>query len=279
MKNEEKESLKINAEAAAGQTQPNGVIAQALNNKIDMEDNGKNIKKPRAKTYRYKSGDIFSVSFDDGTFGYGIIIAKIVPMKKMGLISQYHPFQYLGSMPILVRTFDLITENDHITLNELADISYKSTHIIMDWCVHRGLYPLVLYRDLLPEDIDFPVYFGVYGNHCNHYTSRNQIFYDLQNNQDYENIRAYFSWGFGLIEKQGKEFENNLPDFETFRYGPCVSGGLSKENFLYQRFQPKDFPEVLEYFGLPSEIEFDDFNEKYNGYTKSEFVEILKTVK
>ena len=42
-----------------------------------MEDNNKT-KKPRAKTYRYKSGDIFRVSFDDGTFGYGIIIAKIV---------------------------------------------------------------------------------------------------------------------------------------------------------------------------------------------------------
>ena len=33
-----------------------------------MEDNNK-IKKPRAKTYRYKSGDIFRVSFNDGICG------------------------------------------------------------------------------------------------------------------------------------------------------------------------------------------------------------------
>ena len=244
-----------------------------------MDKNNKKIKKPRAKTYRYKSGDIFRVSFDDGTFGYGIIIAKVVPMKKMGIIPQFHPYQYLGAMPILVRTFDLITENENITLTELANTSYKSTRIIMDWCVHRGIYPLVLHKDLLPEDIDFPVYFGVYGNHSNNYTSHKQILYDLHNKQDYENTRAYFSWGLGLVEKQGKELENNLPDFETFRYGPGVPGGLSKENFLHQRFQPKDFPEVLKYFGLPSEIEFDDFNKQYNGYSKAEFVEILKTVK
>ena len=173
-----------------------------------MGDNNIKLKKQRAKTYRYKSGDIFRVSFDDGTFGYGIIIAKIVPMKKMGIIPQYHPFQFLGAMPILVRTFDLITKNENVTVKELANIPYKSTRIIMDWCVHRGIYPLVLRKDLLPDDIDFPIYFGVCGNHCNHYTSHNQILYDLQNEQDYENTRAYFSWGLGLVEKQGKELEN-----------------------------------------------------------------------
>jgi hypothetical protein len=237
------------------------------------------IKKQRAKTYRYKSGDIFRVAFDNETFGYGIIIAKIVPMKKKGLIPKYHPLSYLGAMPIVVRTFDVITENDNITLNELIKNPYKSTRVIMDWNVHRGIYPLVAHKDLLPEDIDFPIYFGVYGNHNLHYETHNQIRYDLQNKPEYENTRAYFSWGWGLVEKQGEEFANNLPDFELWQYGNGVPCGLSKKNFIYQNPQPCQFPKVLTYFNLSEEVTFDDFNKQYNGYTKAEIVKILKELK
>jgi hypothetical protein len=246
---------------------------------MKMEDNDKSIKKQRTKTYRYKSGDIFRVSFDDGTFGYGIIIAKIVPMKKIGLIPEYHPLSYLGAMPIMIRTFDIITENDNITLAELVKNPYKSARVMMDWNVHRGIYPLVLHKDLLLEDIDFPIYFGVYGNHCLHYETHNQIRYDLQNNPEYQNTRAYFSWGWGLVEKQGEEFASNLPDFELWRYGNGVPVGLSKKNFTCQNPRPNEFPEVLKYFNLPLEIDFDDFNKKHKGYTRAELVEILKTIK
>ena len=119
------------------------------------------MKKERAKTYRYKNGDIFRVQLNSGKFGYGIIISKIVPLKKMGIIPEYHPLSVLMSMPILVRTFDFVTENESITIEELLTKSYLRTVIIADWNIHRGRYPIVLNRKLLPEDIDFPIYFGV----------------------------------------------------------------------------------------------------------------------
>ena len=236
-------------------------------------------KKERAKTYRYKNGDIFMVPLDDGTFGYGIIICKIVPLKKkLGIIPEHHPLSVLMSMPILIRTFDLISKNESVTLQKLGGVPYKKTKMIMDWNVHRGGYPVVFHKELMPEDIDFPVYYGVRGNHCWYYESSGQIEYVMQNKPE-ENVRAFFSWGFGIVEKQGKEFSNNLPTFDFTRNGPRTAAGLVKNDFIQNNPQSSDFNEVFEYFDLPFDISFDDFNSKYGGYTKAEFAEIIGEIK
>ena len=199
----------------------------------------KESKKERAKTYRYKNGDIFRVPFNDGTFGYGIIICKIVPLKKkLEIIPKHHPLSVLMSMPILIRTFDLITENENVSLKELDYIPYNKTEMIIDWNVHRGIYPIVLHKKLSSEDIDFPIYYGVRGNHCWHYDSINQIEYDIKNSPK-ENVRAFFSWGFGIVEKQGESFKNNLPKFDFLQNMPSVSGGLEKNDFNSQHHKKK----------------------------------------
>jgi hypothetical protein len=225
-------------------------------------------------------GDIIRVPLDDGLYGYAIIIIKFQDLQKLNIIPEKHPFSLLLTIPLMVRTYDILTKNENIKLEELIKIPYKKCAIVSDTGVLRGKYPIVSHKDLNENDIDFPYIYGVKSESCLDFSTHDEILNHFKNRPN-ENIEAYFSWGFGIIKKENDKLKRDLPNFLTKECGPSVRLGLGEFDFEkdpltpYQLKIKNDLSNVFKYFGIKNEITFDEFNKKNNGYTRNELLNIM----
>jgi hypothetical protein len=201
------------------------------------------------KRSQIQVGDIIKVPLGDGLFGYAIIIVKFQDLQKMNIIPETHPFSRLLTIPLIVRTYDILTKDENIRLEELTKIPYRKCEIVSDKGVLRGEYPIILHKDLNEDDIDFPYIYGVKSETCLDFTTHEKILNHLKNHPN-ENIEAYFSWGFGIIKKENNELKIDLPNFLTKECGPSVSFGLGESEFgkdpltPYQLKIKNDLPNV-----------------------------------
>jgi hypothetical protein len=225
-------------------------------------------------------GDIIKVSLDDGLYGYAIIIVKFQDLQKLNIIPEGHPFSRMLTIPLIVRIYNVLTNDENIKLDELIKIPYKKCVIVSDKNVLRGKYPIIAHKNLNEDDIDFPYIYGVKSESCMDFRTHEEILNHFKNRPN-ENIEAYFSWGFGIIKNKNNKLRNNLPNFLTKECGPSVSFGLGESDFgkdsltPYQLKIKNDLPNVYKYFGLRMDITFDEFNKKYNGYTRNELLNIM----
>ena len=237
----------------------------------------------RRKRHKFKVGDIFKVYLGDGLFGYALIILKFEDIRKQNIIPEFHPLNNLMTVPILVRTYNLVTDNENITLDYLLNIPYKNTLIIMDDLVLYGNYPIILHKEIEEDDIDFPLFYGVQSKSCKHFPHHHSMEYHFKNNPN-ESIEAFFSWGFGIVRISNNDLKNNLPNFDATIHMPQVRANLYKDvfkeyylnGFIFDKKMKNELSKVYKYFKIPENIMFDEFNRIHNGLTKKEIISLIK---
>jgi hypothetical protein len=228
---------------------------------------------------KFNNGDIIKIYLENGLYGYAIILLNFKQLQKLNLISETHPFSRLMTVPLLVRTFDILTKNQNIPFDELMNIPYKKCKFIFSKKVSNGEYQIVLHKDLTTDDVDFPYIYGVKSETCMSFSTHEEIIRHFER-WPKENIEAYFSWGFGIIKTENNKLKKNLPNFLTKECGPSVGFGLNEYDFgqqpltPYQLIKENDLQNVLKYFRLKTDITFDEFNKNNNGYTKDEILKI-----
>ncbi len=222
------------------------------------------------RTIKYKVGDIFRFEIDREHYGYGIIIGKIHELLKYGVFLEDHPMRNLMTVPILTRIYFIKTKNKNLTVEELSRIELLPADCMSDNEIIWGTHEIVGRKTLNEKDIDFPIHIG-----CRRNGNGSEL---------------YFGWGSGL-RKIAKFNLDVLP--EKIKNGDFNNTGVSlglnigalkrklKGESEYNRFRDILHPEnrqikdeIFKLFGLPSQLNFDDFNRENNGMTKAEYVKL-----
>ena len=222
------------------------------------------------RTIKYKVGDIFRFEIDRENYGYGLIIGKIRDLLKYGVYSEDHPMRNLMTVPILTRIYFIKTKNKNLTVEELSRIELLPADCMSDNEIIWGTHEIVGRKTLNEKDIDFPIHIG-----CRRNGNGSEL---------------YFGWGSGL-RKIAKFNLDVLP--EKIKNGDFNNTGVSlglnigalkrklKGESEYNRFRDILHPEnrqikdeIFKLFGLPSQLNFDDFNRENNGMTKAEYVKL-----
>ena len=109
------------------------------------------------KTVRYKVGDIFRMSYDRTHYCYGIIIGEVRRYTQMPELPKLHNLRRQMTVPLLLRAWELVTERDDMTADELAAYPLGRTWLCSDDDILRGNHPIVGHRALREDDLEFPL--------------------------------------------------------------------------------------------------------------------------
>jgi len=94
-------------------------------------------------------------------------------------------------------------------------------------------------------------------------------------------VNIILSWGFGMIEVSDDEVKANIPTFDTTpNYRASVTNdvgtGSFDENNRINEYEATIYKSVYDYFKLPYDISFDDFNSRFGGFTRQQYIDLLK---
>lgn len=262
------------------------IMKEAPSYCIQMFDDIKNLPK---KTIRYKNGDIVRVALDWKTFAYALIIGRFSEYRKENLIPEDHPFKSLMTVPIVLRFFDVLSNNEKPTLEELYEYPLQSPVIVMDDGVLRNTYPVVLHKELEKEDILFPQYCSIlYKSNDPNSNSKGFLVEDNDHLKHLVSLgykpQLSLAWGFGIKTKYTDELLEELsPCDEYSSMSNRGIGGmyiLNKDNKPYIPYSDfSNHPQrdtMFHYFGLDPDISFDEFNKEYNGYTREDYLKLIE---
>jgi len=222
------------------------------------------------RTIRYFNGDIFRFDIGREHYGFGIIIGQIRKMQKDGIIPERHAFNFLMTVPLLVRYYQIKTKNRDLAMEEITSSPLLPTVIMSDASLLWGSVDIVGSKQLQAEDIHFPMNAGR----------------PIPGSGDY----FCFCWGTGSIVTEDK---NKIPSIRNQKYSlgldffihgvslgiddamveRAMRGESPRTNDLshpdYASFKEK----VCELFELPLDITFDEFNSKHGGMTRQQYAD------
>ena len=84
------------------------------------------------QTVKYRVGDIFRMEVDRFRYCYGIITGKVNTIKKWDELPEKHSLRGLIGVPIMVRYYDIITENADMTAEKLKDVPLDRLEVCVD---------------------------------------------------------------------------------------------------------------------------------------------------
>lgn len=216
------------------------------------------------QTLKYRNGDIFRFEFDREYYGYALIVGQIRNMIKDNLVKENHALKNTMSVPLLIRCYLLKTKNKKLSVDDLVKNKLSSPFFMADGQVIWGGYPITGNKKLEPEDIEFPI----------------QVGESLDWNSNYP---PRFCWGSGIKEVNKDEVPEVIKDCGYLSHG--VSSGISVETMekliengdtgqpLMREENKNDKDIIFDFFDIPQDITFDEFNKKYNGMTREEYAE------
>lgn len=109
----------------------------------------------KRKHCRYSEGDFFRFRFDRGTYGYGRILFDIEKWKKQG-----NPFwDILMGKALVAQVYHIVTENPHVSMEELVRLPACPSQYIMDNIFYYGECEIIGNMPLTGE-VDYPVMYG-----------------------------------------------------------------------------------------------------------------------
>lgn len=108
-------------------------------------------------TVRYRSGDIFRIQYDRSRYRYGIIVGEIKRLRAMQEVSVDHSFHHRMTVPIMIRLYDLITEDPSLIAKDLHGCDLGPSVICSDNDIIWGTHPIVDHRKLTAADLHFPL--------------------------------------------------------------------------------------------------------------------------
>lgn len=232
------------------------------------------LKTAKHKTVKYYNGDIFRFCIDREYYGFGIIIAQILKLRKDKLLISEHVLNNTLTVPLIVRLYSFKTKNKDISVEEIVKHNLLKATIIADNGVIWGEYEIVGSKSLEENDIDFPIHAGVSLGQKKYYR---------------------FCWGIGgeyfnKLDAKIEELEDNTLLNHGVNFGvnnlEKINNSQNKNTEITVLEKMKtDFPlitnieifkNVLNAFNISENITFDEFNKKYGGKTIKEYIEYSK---
>jgi len=212
------------------------------------------------RTVKYYNGDIFRFETDLEHYGFGLIMGQIKNMKKDGLLADEHILCSTMGVSLLVRLYQLETTDKDMDVETIASHPLGRPFIMMDNQVIWGAYDIVGSKVLEATDIEFPIQAGKSINY---------------QNPDYARI----CWGPGIIVRRGAaDFPQALKGHALMRHGCCFGvGRFDLESARKGSPEPAGLDELeqiaFQYFGLPLDMTYDEFNRAHSGMTRREYAE------
>ncbi|MEC1179231.1 immunity 26/phosphotriesterase HocA family protein [Metasolibacillus meyeri] len=207
----------------------------------------------KLKRHKIKVGDVFKVERSMTTHGYVVVIGDVTKMRKEGMFAKESIWHDLMAVPLFVRVYHIETDKD-LALEEIANLPfYEGCQIVMDDQFMRGQYPFVANKQLTEEDIELPFGFGP--------------------SLSFEDNSSRISWGLATVSKGGSPERYGAPLQYNLNHG--VSYGVT---FNHIPFNQENYEAAFEFFSM-ERLDFDTFNERYNGLTKAQYLDYVQPKK
>lgn len=242
------------------------------------------IKKTKSR-YLPKEGDIFSYPVCGNKYGFAIIIGSFTRFRKNKQMptDTKHYLNLMMGVPLIIRSFDFLSDQNQVDPSMLRNSKLLNPEIIMDDNVLRGTYPVIGNIALRVEDIVLPMSFSFNGPHTTYagYHAYTGTYWETLNRLQ-EEIAIRFDWGFGSKTMRATEFlKKSFIKEPVFK--PLSGLGLSpcsenKEELISPAtiFSEKELSYIFDLLDIESELDFDQFNEKYGGITRTEYLNQLE---
>ena len=159
--------------------------------------------------YTPKEGDIFSYPVDEKHYGFALIIGCFSRFRKKGIMpsDRKHYLNLMMGVPLLIRTFDFVSEKKLIDPQRLRAYPLLNPEILMDDYVLRGKFPVIGKTAITLDDLVLPMSFSFNGPHTTYagYEAYHGTQWEtLQRLQDQIVVR--FDCGFGSSSLSASEF-------------------------------------------------------------------------
>lgn len=249
-------------------------------------------KNAKKVTVKYKVGDIFRMELDRTRYCYGVITGEIRKIQKMPELPEKHSFRSLMMVPIIVRYYNLITENPNMTARDLEKIPLGRIDICGDNDIIWGTHTIVDHKKLTEDDLEFNFVCTKIIAPSPHTTLFTQDMMMRDGIIPKKEYALYIEWGFAQTElsydKLSEKLKNYLDGYSSPHGG--VSMGIDPYdavpdekrrqyiNYKNNLLNPENrefLNEVFACLGLEPDTDFDAFAGRFSGLTKRE---ILKRI-
>ena len=243
-------------------------------------------------TVKYKAGDVFRMEYDRTRYGYGIITGEIRKIESKIELPENHSFHSLMCVPIMVRYYQLLTEDPTLTAEDLESIPLGRMEIATDNDIIWGTHTIVDHKELTEDDLEFHFNCCKIIEFSRHFPVHSQDF-NLHTGFFKKTPQAlYVEWGFAQTslpyEEVPESLREKLKDYSSPHGGVAMGIGpnlcvpedyrelYSYKNDLLNPHNREVLNEIFACIGLDSDATFDDFAVKFGGLTKKEILARLK---
>ena len=252
----------------------------------------KAFKEAKKVTVKYKVGDIFRMEYDRTRYGYGIITGDIKKIKAKIELPENHSLGKLMCVPIMVRYYQLLTEDPALTAEDLAKVPLGRLEIASDGDIIWGTHTIVDHKPLTEEDLEFHFNCCKIVEFSKHFPVHSQDF-NIQTGFFKKAAQSlYVKWGFAQTilpyEELPEKLKERLKDYSSPHGGVdlsicpdmCVPEDYREfyahKNNLLNPHNREFLNEIFACIGLGSDATFDDFAAKFGGLTKKEILARLQ---
>lgn len=243
-------------------------------------------------TVRYRPGDIFRMELDRERYCYGIITGTVRQFLKMPELPEKHSLRRLMMVPIMVRTYQFVTEDPGLTARDLEGVPLGRMATVGDNDIIWGTHPIVDHKALTQEDLEFHLVCAKIKPHEPHSTLLTQDMLMWDGLMKKETYSLYVEWGFARTELPWEYFSERLralmEDYTSPHGG--VSVGIiprfavesETPNLVTHRMDLLNpccrelREELLRCLGLEQDTDFDGFARAFGGLTKAEILNRMK---
>lgn len=259
----------------------------------DYFDKLQAFKAAQKVTVKYKPGDIFRMELDRTHYCYGIITGTVKKLIAMPELPKKHSLRQLMMVPIMVRPYQLITDDPNLKADELRHVPLGRVEIVSDGDIIWGTHTIVDHKELTPEDLEFNFVCTKIISHTNHLTLFTQDMFMRDGLLPQQEYTLYIEWGFAQTSLRYEQLSDRLKAFLKDYSSPHggVSLGIDPQSAVpdekhrqYHSYRMnllnsenrEMLDEIFACLGLEFGTTFDLFAKKFGGLTREEILSRMK---
>lgn len=247
------------------------------------------------KIQKIKPGDIFRMEYDRTRYCYGIVLGIVRNIMKWDCFPEKHSFNRLMTQPLMIRLYNIITDDPDMTAEELEKLPLMPMEICSDDNIHYGTHDIIGHKALTPSDIEFNFICTKIFSEDRHKTLfTDNLLLSSGLIKPRPQYKLYIEWGLANTYLQwediSEELRNSLEDYKC-PYGGVSLGispvdiGRTQEapmkgyNYRYNLLLPHNADKLKLIFrslGLPEDTDFDGFARAFGGITAEEYIRLAQ---
>lgn len=235
-------------------------------------DRIKRMRNEKHQTVKYRPGDIFRIETDRLHYCYGLITGEVKKIREWPELPEKHSMRSFMMVPVMVRFYELITENGELKADDLKDVPLSRVRICGDNDIIWGTHPIIDHKELETDDVEFYLF-------CSKYLNKDRRF-------DF-----YIEWGTAAVIRSDTELPDNLKEYLTkydspdagvsIRIWPDLLLVSEEERKKYKAYRDNLLEEhnqrvrgeLFSCLGLSEHADFDEFAEKFGGLKKAQILQ------